>query len=126
MHERSNSTCWEIYIRRQRDFVKVRMFEKVNKCYSLDSHANRNRNYEMLQTDSYLYPSQCIMREAFSSAAPWRGVLGQRINGLKRQRFVLRGLILQTGRNDFSCTRQGSVQLCWGIAFTSTFARSGP
>lgn len=74
MHERSNSTFWEISIRRQRDVVKVRIFEKVKTGCSLDSHPNRNRSYETSQTDSDSYWGQCpILPSAFGG-----GALGQR------------------------------------------------
>lgn len=96
MHERSNSTFSEIYVGWQRDFMQVRICEKVKKCYSLDSHTNRNRKYETLQTDSYWYPSPCVTLTAFPSAV-WRGGgLGQRIKQLKRHGVASRGLILQT------------------------------
>lgn len=69
MHERSNSTFWEIYIRWQRDIVKVRIFEKVKKCCSLDSHPNRNWNYETPQTD-WDSSGQCTILPSLVEA-PW-------------------------------------------------------
>lgn len=45
-------------------FMKVRMYEKVKKCYSLASRINRNRNYKTLQMDSCLCPSHCMMLKA--------------------------------------------------------------
>lgn len=92
MHERSNSTFWEISIRRQRDVVKVRIFEKVKTCCSLDSHPNRNRSYETSQTDSDSYWGQCpILPSAFGG-----GALGQRRNQLRSPRLASRHLILQS------------------------------
>lgn len=51
------------------DREEVRIFEKVKKCCSLDSHPNRNRNYETSQTDSDSYPGQCTI---LPSAVWWR------------------------------------------------------
>lgn len=44
MHERSNSTFWEISIRWQRHIVKVRIFEKVKKCCSVDSPQQKSES----------------------------------------------------------------------------------
>lgn len=70
MHERSNSTFWEISIRWQKDIVKVRIFEKVKKCCSLDSHPNRNQNYQTPQTDWDSYLGQCTILPSLA-AVPW-------------------------------------------------------
>lgn len=48
--------------------MKVRIFEKGKKRYSLDSRANRSGNCEASRAVSYLYPSRCVMPKAFPSA----------------------------------------------------------
>lgn len=81
MHERSNSTFWEIYIRWQRGIVKVRIFEKVKKCCSLESHPNRNWNYEtpqigIHQASAWSFPRCWRERskgETSSEAPDWPG-----------------------------------------------------
>lgn len=58
MHERSNSTFWEISIRWQRHIVKVRIFEKVKKCCSGFPPAEIRIVRHLRQLGLYLGPAR--------------------------------------------------------------------
>lgn len=115
-HERSNSTFWEISIRQQRDVVKVRIFEKVKTCCSLDSHPNRNRSYET---------SQIRIRTGASadpSLGRWWRCLRAKEKPAQEPQLGLE--TLDPAKLCFPAPLGSGAGL--GVTFTFTFARSGP
>lgn len=116
-HKRSNSTFWEISIRWQRHIMKVRIFEKVKKCCSLDSYPSRNQNRETPQTNWDLYLSQCTILLLLVEV-PWgKGETSSEAPNWPQDTWSCRVV--------FSCTT-GFRRAGLGRTFTFMFARSGP